>query len=167
MYRTGPDRIHRRALVAGVAAFTAAAGVRAAEVEPQQIVDFGEPIDVSRVAPGDWQIVLIDTDPVFLRRRTPDEVAAVRAVPASALPDPARDEDRAPGDGQWLVVSGLCTHAGCRAVAAIGPYNGWGCLCHGSLYDISGRVRRGPAKRNLPVVKHEFRGRDRMILLAG
>lgn len=130
-----------------------ARGARAAEVDEPAPVDWGEPIRISAIAPGDWKIALLEGDPVFLRRRTWAQIAAARATPLSQLPDPATDEERAPG-GEWLVVSGLCTHAGCQVQAGLGPYDGWQCFCHGSAYDLSGRVRQGPARRNLPVIRH-------------
>ena len=117
-----------------------------------------DPIGVGDLARGDWRIALIDGDPVCIRRRTAAEIAAARATPLAQLLDPERDETRAPGDGEWLVVSGVCTHAGCQAQAGLGPYGGWQCFCHGSVYDTSGRVRQGPAKRNLPVIPHQITG---------
>ena len=135
----------------------------AAEIDPDQIVEYGAPIDVSGLAPGDWLIAHVEGKPVFVRRRTPDEIQVARRVPLPDLPDPARDEDRAP-EGEWIVVSGVCTHAGCTASAGLGPYQGWLCLCHGSIYDLSGRVRHGPAKKNLAVVRYE-RNAGQVILL--
>jgi ubiquinol-cytochrome c reductase iron-sulfur subunit len=132
--------------------------IRAAESGEGVIAYWDDPIDVSRVALGDWLVATIDGDPVHLRRRTPAEISAARATPMSDLPDPARDEARAPGAGEWLVVSGVCTHAGCQAQAGLGPYSGWQCFCHGSTYDLSGRIRQGPAKRNLPIIPHRLSG---------
>jgi ubiquinol-cytochrome c reductase iron-sulfur subunit len=162
-----PRAIDRRLFVGAVAAVCVGGkAARADQIDPQQIADFNEPVDVSRLAPGDWTIVLIDGEPVFVRRRTGAQIARARAETAAALPDPAKDEDRAPGDGQWLVVSGLCTHAGCNVVGGLGPYEGWMCLCHGSVYDLSGRVRHGPAKRNLAVVRHRMVEPGSMMLLS-
>lgn len=144
---------HRRGFVAISASACLARSTRAAEVGEPAPVDWGEPIPISGVAPGDWKIVRLEGDPVFLRRRTPTQIAAARATPLSELPDPAADEERAPG-GEWLVVSGICTHAACPVQAGLGPYDGWQCFCHGSAYDLSGRVRQGPARRNLPAIRH-------------
>lgn len=163
--QSGLDR--RRVLAAAAALCAPAAGARAAPVEPEEAADFGEPLDVASIAPGDWKVFRVAGDPVFVRRRTLAEIAQARARPSTALADPARDEDRASGDGQWLVVSGLCTHAACRVVAGLGPYNGWTCFCHGSVYDLSGRVRHGPAKRNLALIRHQFRADHTLVLLAG
>jgi ubiquinol-cytochrome c reductase iron-sulfur subunit len=136
------------------AAWLAPARARAAEAGYPVVAYWGEPIPINDVARGDWKLALIDGDRVCMRRRTAAEIAAARATPLSNLPDPGPDEQRAPGDGQWLVVSGTCTHAGCDVQAGLGPYGGWQCFCHGSTYDLSGRVRQGPARRNLPVVRH-------------
>lgn len=94
--------------------------------------------------------------PVFIEHRTPVSIAAARADDDSPdLLDPARDADRVK-DPAWLILVGVCTHLGCiplgqRPTDPHGAYNGWFCPCHGSLYDTSGRVRRGPAPRNLEV----------------
>ena len=163
MTRPGPDRRAFVALSASMA--LAPTRPRAAEVGEPALAYWNEPIATGDIAPGDWRICLLDGDPIVLRRRTPVQIAKVRAEPVNTLPDPARDEDRAPG-GEWLVVSGLCTHAGCKVQCGLGPYDGWACLCHGSIYDLSGRVRQGPAKRNLPVIAHTS-DRDRLTLHPG
>lgn len=116
-----------------------------------------ELIDIGAVAPGDWITARLAGQPVFLRRRTAGQIAAARATPMAELIDPETDEARAGGSGEWLVVSGVCTHAGCETQCGLGPYEGWQCLCHGSTYDLSGRVRQGPARRNLPVIPHRIR----------
>jgi ubiquinol-cytochrome c reductase iron-sulfur subunit len=148
----------RRGFVAlSGAALLASGPARAAEAGDPVLAYWDEPIAIGDVRPGDWRVALVDGDPVFLRRRTPAQIRAARATPLSELPDPARDEPRAPA-GEWLVVSGLCTHASCQVQAGLGPYEGWQCFCHGSVYDLSGRVRQGPAKRNLPVIPHTLAG---------
>jgi ubiquinol-cytochrome c reductase iron-sulfur subunit len=100
--------------------------------------------------------------PVFVRHRTAAEIAAAAEVPLSQLPDPQPDDARVkPGKAQWLVVVGVCTHLGCvpqgtRSSETRGAYGGWFCSCHGSQYDTSGRIRRGPAPTNLPVPTYTF-----------
>ena len=71
------------------------------------------------------------------------------------LQDPQKDEDRAK-DPEWLVMLGVCTHLGCVPLNDKGDYNGWFCPCHGSHYDTSGRIRKGPAPTNMEVPKYEF-----------
>jgi len=98
--------------------------------------------------------------PVFVRNRTAKEIEEARAVAANSLPDPATDQSRVQKD-QWLVLVGICTHLGCvptgqRATDARGEYGGWFCPCHGSHYDTSGRIRKGPAPRNLDVPEYAF-----------
>lgn len=100
--------------------------------------------------------------PVFVRRRTAAEIAEARAVPMDDLIDPESDDNRVKdGKDEWLVLVGVCTHLGCiplgqKAGDAKGEYGGWFCPCHGSHYDTSGRIRKGPAPMNLPVPPYEF-----------
>ncbi len=121
-------------------------------------------VDVSSVEPGTQLTVLWQGKPVFIRARTEDEIAAARAVSVSELPDQnaenanavagadASDENRALSeDGVWLVQMGVCTHLGCVPLGESGDFGGWYCPCHGSHYDTAGRIRKGPAPRNLPV----------------
>ena len=93
--------------------------------------------------------------PVFIKRRTQDEIAEARSVDLKDLPHPEKDEDRAKNP-EWLVMLGVCTHLGCVPLGDKGEYNGWFCPCHGSHYDTSGRIRKGPAPTNLEVPKYEF-----------
>lgn len=100
---------------------------------------------------------------VFVRHRTDDEISAARATPLSMLVDPESDERRTkPGEARWLVVYGSCTHLGCVPLGPQGPYGGWFCPCHGSVFDTSGRVRRGPAPINLPVPPYFFFAQNRI-----
>ncbi|MBP1806157.1 ubiquinol-cytochrome c reductase iron-sulfur subunit [Rubellimicrobium aerolatum] len=129
-------------------------------------------VDVAGVAPGTQLTVLWQGKPVFIRARTEEEIAAAREVPLEELVDPqannanlsnaespATDENRALAnpegsdlpEGTWLVQMGVCTHLGCVPLGDSGDFGGWFCPCHGSHYDTSGRIRRGPAPRNLPV----------------
>ena len=71
------------------------------------------------------------------------------------LKDPEKDSDRAKNP-EWLVMVGVCTHLGCVPLADKGDYNAWFCPCHGSHYDTSGRIRKGPAPTNLEIPKYEF-----------
>ena len=92
---------------------------------------------------------------VFVRHRTAEEIRAARATAIDALIDPQRDEARAHYP-DWIVVVGECTHAGCKPIEGLGDFGGWLCLCHGSDFDTSGRVRKGPALENLEVPPHTF-----------
>ena len=122
-------------------------------------------VDVSNVAVGTQLTVKWLGKPVFIRHRTPEEIEAARATPLSELPDAGAENANIPADataadqnrsldeaGQWLVMMGVCTHLGCVPLGnGAGDFGGWFCPCHGSHYDTAGRIRRGPAPRNLPV----------------
>ena len=101
-------------------------------------------VDVSAVNPGKTITVLWRGKPVFIRRRTSEEIAEARSVKLEDLKHPEKDEDRAKNP-EWLVMLGVCTHLGCVPLDQKGDYNGWFCPCHGSHYDTSGRIRKGPA----------------------
>jgi ubiquinol-cytochrome c reductase iron-sulfur subunit len=98
--------------------------------------------------------------PVFIRHRTPEEIARAEGVDVSALRDKQADADRVEKP-EWLVMIGLCTHLGCiplgqKPTDPKGDFDGWFCPCHGSHYDISGRIRKGPAPKNLAIPPYEF-----------
>ena len=112
-------------------------------------------VDLSQIEPGKSITVLWRGKPVFIKRRTPEEIADARKVNLSELKHPEKDEDRAK-NSEWLVMLGICTHLGCVPLADKGEYNGWFCPCHGSHYDTSGRIRKGPAPVNMEIPKYEF-----------
>jgi len=95
--------------------------------------------------------------PVFIRHRTAEEISKQEAVPVSALKDPQTDAERVK-DAEWLVVLGICTHLGCVPISGAGEYAGWFCPCHGSHYDVSGRIRKGPAPLNLEIPPYTLSG---------
>ena len=112
-------------------------------------------VDVSGVEVGQSITVLWRGKPVFIRRRTSEEIAKAKDVNLDDLPHPETDEDRAKNP-EWLVMLGVCTHLGCVPLGDKGEYGGWVCPCHGSHYDTSGRIRKGPAPTNMEVPKYEF-----------
>ena len=112
-------------------------------------------VDISSVEPGKTITVLWRGKPIFIRRRTKNEIDEAAAVNLKDLKDPEKDSDRALNP-EWLVMVGVCTHLGCVPVANKGDYNAWFCPCHGSHYDTSGRIRKGPAPTNLEIPKYEF-----------
>ena len=112
-------------------------------------------VDISSLEPGKSITVLWRGKPVFIKRRTKDEIEEARNVDIKDLPHPEKDEDRAK-DPEWLVMLGICTHLGCVPLGDKGEYNGWFCPYHGSHYDTSGRIRKGPAPTNLEIPKYEF-----------
>lgn len=93
--------------------------------------------------------------PLFIRHRTADEISAEAAVSVPSLRDPQHDNERVKHPS-WLVVLGVCTHLGCVPIANAGDFGGYYCPCHGSHYDASGRIRKGPAPLNLEVPPYEF-----------
>lgn len=135
-------------------------------------------VDISGVESGTQLTVKWRGKPVFIRRRTPEEIEAARAVSMDQLIDTsarnangaadadASDVNRAMDEaGEWLVMMGVCTHLGCVPLGnGAGDFGGWFCPCHGSHYDTSGRIRRGPAPQNLPVPTARFSD-DTTILL--
>lgn len=115
-------------------------------------------VDISPIAAGQEIKVMWRGKPVFIRHRTPENIAQAEAVPLSDLRDPQTDAERVkPGKAQWLVQVGICTHLGCVPVGnQAGEYHGWFCPCHGSHYDTAGRIRKGPAPINLVIPPYEF-----------
>jgi ubiquinol-cytochrome c reductase iron-sulfur subunit len=118
-------------------------------------------VDLAPVETGQAITVMWRGKPIFIRNRTKEEIKRARAVPLSELPDPEPDAERVKGKENWLVMVGICTHLGCipkgqRPTDDKGDYGGWFCPCHGSHYDTSGRVRKGPAPRNLAVPPYHF-----------
>jgi ubiquinol-cytochrome c reductase iron-sulfur subunit len=131
-------------------------------------------VDISGVSEGTQLTVLFLGKPVFIRRRTAEEIEAARAVDLAELVDrdarnpnigpiEAADENRSmpaysgENTGEWLVQIGVCTHLGCVPIGdGAGDFGGWFCPCHGSHYDSSGRIRRGPAPENLPIPVASF-----------
>ena len=112
-------------------------------------------VDLSAIAVGQIVTVKWHGGPVFIRRRTTEEIASVADTPHSELIDPQSDAQRVQRP-EWLIVSGICTHLGCVPTGQEGDHQGWLCHCHGSVYDVSGRVVHGPAPRNLPVPEYSF-----------
>ena len=112
-------------------------------------------VDISQIEPGKSITVLWRGKPVFIKRRTEAEISEAQSVYLNELPHPEKDQDRVKKT-EWLVMLGVCTHLGCVPLADKGEYNGWFCPCHGSHYDTSGRIRKGPAPVNMEIPKYEF-----------
>jgi len=150
-----------------IAAITAAAGGAAAIAWP--FIDQMNPsadtlalasteFDLTKVADGQQVTLKWRGKPLFVRNRTSAEIArAVKDDHDPGLRDPQTDAERVkPGKAQWLVLIGSCTHLGCVPTFGGGDYGGWFCPCHGSHYDTSGRIRKGPAPKNLVVPEYAF-----------
>ena len=123
-------------------------------------------VSVSAIQVGQAITVKWRGKPVFIRHRTPDEIKQAEAVPLSELPDPQTDDSRVVDTAhkvrrEWLILVGVCTHLGCVPLGTKpgdprGEFGGWFCPCHGSQYDTSGRIRKGPAPKNLAVPDYLF-----------
>ncbi len=114
-----------------------------------------EPIQLGQRITVKWR-----GQPVFIARRTPEEIAKAKADDTADLRDPEPDSARVQRE-EWLIVIGVCTHLGCiplgqKAADPKGQWNGWFCPCHGSHYDTSGRIRKGPAPKNLYLPRYAF-----------
>jgi ubiquinol-cytochrome c reductase iron-sulfur subunit len=117
-------------------------------------------VDISPIEEGQAITVTWRGKPVFIRHRTAAEIDEARAVDVADLRDPQSDDDRVEKP-EWLVMIGICTHLGCipkgnRVGEPKGEFGGWLCPCHGSHYDTSGRIRKGPAPDNLPIPPYVF-----------
>jgi ubiquinol-cytochrome c reductase iron-sulfur subunit len=113
--------------------------------------------DMTKVQEGQQIVIKWQGKPVFVRYRTPRELQEAVATPLSALKDPQADADRVKeGHSKYLVVLGNCTHLGCIPTFGTGDFGGWFCPCHGSHYDTSGRIRKGPAPLNLVVPEYAY-----------
>ena len=117
-------------------------------------------VDLEPIAKGQSITVVWQGKPVFVRHRTAAEIKAAEDVSLDDLIDPQADQDRVQ-KSQWLIMVGICTHLGCiplgqKASEPKGEYSGWFCPCHGSHYDTSGRIRKGPAPKNLVVPGYAY-----------
>ena len=117
-------------------------------------------VDLAPVQVGQRLTISWRGKPVFIDHRTPEQIQAAQSVKVSDLPDPQEDSARAKKP-EWLIVVGVCTHLGCvplgqKSSDPRGDFGGWFCPCHGSMYDTSGRIRQGPAPKNLAVPSYDF-----------
>ncbi len=125
-------------------------------------------VDVASVQVGQRLTVTWRGHPVFIDHRPAEEVKAAQEVDISSLPDPQTDQSRVKKP-EWLIVVGVCTHLGCiplgqKGTDVRGEFGGWFCPCHGSQYDTSGRIRKGPAPKNLEVPPYAFTGDTKILI---
>lgn len=122
-------------------------------------------INLSDIPEGNFSTFKWRGKPLFVKHRTPDEIAAARQVPLIELRDPATDEERCPRP-EWLVVIGICTHLGCIPLHNLGDYGpgGYYCPCHGSHFDSSGRIRKGPAPTNMDIPEYKFVNDNKLVV---
>lgn len=117
-------------------------------------------VDIKNIQPGNSITMMWRGKPIFIRRRTTEEVKIAEGASLKNLPDPQTDNERFGKNPEWLVVIGVCTHLGC--VPGIKP-DGWLCSCHGSVYDTSGRIVSGPAPKNLEVPPYQLMNDNTVI----
>lgn len=120
-------------------------------------------VDLSSIEPGTTVTVKWRGKPVFIRRRTEEDINLANSVDLGSLRDPQEDAVRVKNP-EWLVVIGVCTHLGCIPLPNAGDFGGWFCPCHGSHYDISGRIRKGPAPYNLEVPTYSFLEENKLLV---
>lgn len=114
-------------------------------------------VDISAIKVGEEKTVKWRGKPVFIKRRTAEEIKAANEVDLNELKDPQKDSDRVKkGKEEWLITVGICTHLGCVPIGGQGEFKGYFCPCHGSQYDTSARIRKGPAPKNLAIPPYEF-----------
>ncbi len=145
---------------AGAAAVVAAIVPLVSQMNPDQsTIAAGAPLEVDLTPIAEGQVIKVfwRGKPIFISHRTAKEISEARDVDWHTLPDPQSDQARVKeGHDQWLVLIGICTHLGCIPLAHQGDFDGWFCPCHGSQYDSSGRIRRGPAPANLALPPYAF-----------
>lgn len=144
--------------VACAGAVAAAAPLVSSLAPSQDVLAVGSTeVDLTKVKEGEVMTVMWRGQPVFIFHRNQAQIEAAQSVQMSDLKDPQSDADRVQqGHEKWLVSVGVCTHLGCVPLANKGDFGGWLCPCHGSHYDTSGRIRKGPAPQNLPVPPYAF-----------
>jgi ubiquinol-cytochrome c reductase iron-sulfur subunit len=121
-------------------------------------------VDLEDIKEGQVQTLAWRGKPLVIWHRDQNEIDEVRSVPQNQLVDPQKDEDRVQKE-EYLIVLGICTHLGCVPIHHHGDYGGFFCPCHGSHYDASGRIRQGPAPRNLDVPPYHFKGDSNRIIV--
>ncbi|KAK6252850.1 hypothetical protein QUC31_014570 [Theobroma cacao] len=120
-------------------------------------------VDLSSIEPGTTVTVKWRGKPVFIRRRTEEDIKVANSVDIASLRDPQEDAVRVKNP-EWLIVVGVCTHLGCIPLPNAGDFGGWFCPCHGSHYDVSGRIRKGPAPYNLEVPRYSFMDENKLLV---
>lgn len=121
-------------------------------------------VDVSAIPVGESMTIKWRGKPVFIRHRSADEIAQAADCDVAELRDPETDDVRVLEGPEWLVVLGVCTHLGCVPIPYAGEYHGYFCPCHGSHYDTSGRIRKGPAPLNLELPPYKFIDENKLLI---
>ena len=125
-------------------------------------------VNLDPIEKGQAITVMWQGKPVFIRHRTQEEIDAAQSVKISELRDKQEDSERVQKP-EWLIMVGICTHLGCiplgqKSTDTKGDFGGWFCPCHGSHYDSSGRIRKGPAPKNLTVPNYSFKDDKTLVI---
>ena len=157
--------IHQASGAMGVVAVSAAGWPLVDQMNPSKDVKALATIevDISELSEGQSKTVLWRGKPLFIKHRSQNEIDEAKSVNIEELPHPEKDDERVKNP-KYLVLIGVCTHLGCVPASDKGDYKGWFCPCHGSHYDTSGRIRRGPAPKNLEIPPYTFKD-DNTILI--
>ena len=157
--------IHQASGAMGVIAVSSAGWPLIDQMNPSKDVEALATIevDLSTLSEGESKTVLWRGKPLFIKHRSDKEISDAKNVDLKILPHPEKDENRAKNP-KYLVLVGVCTHLGCVPAVDKGEYDGWFCPCHGSHYDTSGRIRKGPAPKNLEIPPYTFKD-DKTILV--
>jgi ubiquinol-cytochrome c reductase iron-sulfur subunit len=122
-------------------------------------------VDLSQIKEGQTIKITWRGKPVFIKHMTDDEIKQAKEASLSELKDPQTYEERIQvGHEKWLIMIGVCTHLGCIPIADKGDYQGFFCPCHGSYYDNAGRIRKGPAPKNLVVPEYKFLDNNKVVI---
>ena len=157
--------IHQASGAMGVVAVSAAGWPLVDQMNPSKDVEALATIevDISGLSEGQSKTVLWRGKPLFIKHRSQNEIDEANSVNIEELPHPENDNERAKNP-KYLVLIGVCTHLGCVPASDKGDFKGWFCPCHGSHYDTSGRIRKGPAPKNLEIPPYTFKD-DNTILI--
>ena len=157
--------IHQASGALGIVAVASAGWPLVDQMNPSKDVEALSKIeiDLSDLAEGKSTTVMWRGKPLFIKHRTTKEIDEANRVNIDDLPDPETDKERVKNP-KYLVLVGVCTHLGCVPASNKGEFNGWFCPCHGSHYDTSGRIRKGPAPTNLEIPPYIFTN-DKTILV--
>ena len=157
--------IHQASGAMGAVAVAAAGWPLIDQMNPSKDVEALAKIevDISSLLEGQSKTVLWRGKPLFIKHRSSKEIEEAKNVEIDKLPDPEKDEDRTKNP-KYLVLVGVCTHLGCVPASDKGEYNGWFCPCHGSHYDTSGRIRKGPAPKNLEIPPYKFKNEKTILV---
>ena len=163
--KTRRSFIHQASGAMGIVAVSAAGWPLVDQMNPSKDVEAlaTVEVDISSLEEGQSKTVLWRGKPLFIKHRSKKEIDDAINVNINELPDPEKDEKRVQNP-KYLVLVGVCTHLGCVPASDKGDYKGWFCPCHGSHYDTSGRIRKGPAPKNLAIPPYKFKDQNTILI---